>query len=206
MKNLNSYFEYNHFKMKGLFLLNKLHEEGDYFCKLNLKNPYFSVPFLQVFQSYEKFQWKQKLYHFLRIGFSTRSIYETHESFNCYTKKIKYTAESLLRRYSPSCKVSKGIDYGKAYIDFSVIKSGWWWWWIVFVVWLIDERRLALFPVGTIVRDLHHLESPTCSQQDLNLCRTQFRLVEWSYAVVITTTPQRHLRHLLIVIPYLKES
>ena len=24
-----------------------------------------------------------------------------------------------------------------------------------------DERRLALFPVGTTVRDPHHLESPT---------------------------------------------
>ena len=30
-----------------------------------------------------------------------------------------------------------------------------WWWWIVFVVWLTDERRLALFPAGTIVRDSH---------------------------------------------------
>ena len=31
-----------------------------------------------------------------------------------------------------------------------------------FVVWLTDERRLALFPAGTIVRDPHHCESPTC--------------------------------------------
>ena len=31
---------------------------------------------------------------------------------------------------------------------------------IVFVVRLTDERRLVLFPAGTIVRDLHHL-SPT---------------------------------------------
>ena len=29
-----------------------------------------------------------------------------------------------------------------------------WWWWIVFVVWLTDERRLALFPAGAIVIDL----------------------------------------------------
>ena len=29
----------------------------------------------------------------------------------------------------------------------------WWWWWIVFVVWLTDESRLALFPAGTIARD-----------------------------------------------------
>ena len=34
----------------------------------------------------------------------------------------------------------------------------WWWWWIVFVIWLINERRLALFSAWTIVRDPHHLE------------------------------------------------
>ena len=52
----------------------------------------------------------------------------------------------------------------------------WWWWWIVLVVWLTDERHLALFPAGTIVRDPHHRESPTRREQDLNLRRT---LVEW---------------------------
>ena len=30
-----------------------------------------------------------------------------------------------------------------------------------FVVWLIDERRLALFTDGVIVRDPHRRESPT---------------------------------------------
>ena len=34
-----------------------------------------------------------------------------------------------------------------------------------FVVWLTDERRLALFPAGTIVRDPHH-------RQGLILSRT----------------------------------
>ena len=37
----------------------------------------------------------------------------------------------------------------------------WWWWWIVFVVWLTDESRLALFPAGTIVRDPHHCKFMT---------------------------------------------
>ena len=41
-----------------------------------------------------------------------------------------------------------------------------------FVIWLTDEKRLTLFPVGTIVRDLHHRESPTFREQDLNLRRT----------------------------------
>ena len=39
-------------------------------------------------------------------------------------------------------------------------------------LWLTDERRLALFPAGTIVRNPHHLESPTRREQDLNLRRT----------------------------------
>ena len=39
-------------------------------------------------------------------------------------------------------------------------------------LWLTDERRLALFPAGTIVRDPHHRESPTRRNQDLNLRRT----------------------------------
>ena len=33
------------------------------------------------------------------------------------------------------------------------------------MVWLTDERRLALFPAGIIVRDSHHRESPTRLRQ-----------------------------------------
>ena len=47
----------------------------------------------------------------------------------------------------------------------------WWWWWIVFVVWFPDERWLALFPAGTIVRDPHHHEPQTRREQGLNLRR-----------------------------------
>ena len=39
------------------------------------------------------------------------------------------------------------------------------------MVWLTDEKRLALFLTGTIARDTHHCESPTCREQDLNLRR-----------------------------------
>ena len=44
---------------------------------------------------------------------------------------------------------------------------------MVFVVWLTDERRLALFPAGTIVRDPHHRESPTRREQTLKLRRVR---------------------------------
>ena len=62
---------------------------------------------------------------------------------------------------------------------------------IVFVVWLTDERRLALFPAGTIVGNPHHDESPTRHEKDLYLCRSS-GFVKWSCAVEITTTPRRH--------------
>ena len=36
---------------------------------------------------------------------------------------------------------------------------------LFFVVWLTSERRLALFPAGTLVRDPHHPESLTHLEQ-----------------------------------------
>ena len=43
------------------------------------------------------------------------------------------------------------------------------------MVWLTDERRLALFPARTIVRDPHHRESPARREQGLNLRKPEFR-------------------------------
>ena len=43
---------------------------------------------------------------------------------------------------------------------------------MIFGVWLTGERRLALFPTETIVRDPNHRESLTRGEQDLNLHRT----------------------------------
>ena len=43
---------------------------------------------------------------------------------------------------------------------------------IVFAEWLTDERHLALFPAGTIIRDSHHRKSQTRRKQGLKLRRT----------------------------------
>ena len=78
---------------------------------------------------------------------------------------------------------------------FSILWWRWmmnWWWWIVFVVYLTNERGLALFLIGAIVKDHHHYEFLTYCKQDLNLWRTSPALVELSCAVVITTTSQLH--------------
>ena len=54
----------------------------------------------------------------------------------------------------------------------------WWWWWIVFVVWLTDKRRLALFPAGTLQPESQRLSPSripaTRRDQDLNLRRNLY--------------------------------
>ena len=71
----------------------------------------------------------------------------------------------------------------------------WWWWWIVFVVWMTNERRLAIFPAGTIVRDLHHFESPTwtCPEPEFRLCWMKLCSSDKHY----TTVPQIWVRVLV---------
>ena len=51
---------------------------------------------------------------------------------------------------------------------------------------MVDRRKAF-----SLVRDLHHRESLTHCEQDLNLRRTRFRLVELNCAVMIITTPRR---------------
>ena len=118
LKNLN-YVEYNRFKMERLFLLNELLETWDYLCKLNLKDTFFQCLFTKTLKkcrvSMETEVVPISLFLF-RIDLSTQSVYKTHVSSNCYTNNIKYTVDSLLRRYSDNCEVSKGIDSGKGYI------------------------------------------------------------------------------------------
>jgi len=44
LKNLNSFIPYQHFKMEGLHVLRDLIQEGDFMCKIDLKDAYFVVP------------------------------------------------------------------------------------------------------------------------------------------------------------------
>ena len=61
------------------------------------------------------------------------------------------------------------------------------------MVWLTDERRLALFPAEAIIRDPHHRESPTRREQGFEPAQSlSSGFVKCSCAVVITTTPRFH--------------
>ena len=91
LKKLNSYVEYNHFKMERL---TSFENEGNYLCKLDLKNTFFQCLFtktLQVCKISMETEVVPISLPLRRTGFSTQSVYETHESSNCCTKTIKYT-------------------------------------------------------------------------------------------------------------------
>ena len=45
-----------------------------------------------------------------------------------------------------------------------------------FCEWLIDQKRLSLFPAGIIVKDSYHIKSSKCREQLLNVHKTHFRL------------------------------
>ena len=83
---------------------------------------------------------------------------------------LRWGCKQEVKRYPIQC--IKDLNYNHEQITIMVNIWWWWWWWIVFVVWLTNKRRLSLFPAETIVRNPHHLESPTCRKQDLNLRRT----------------------------------
>ena len=66
------------------------------------------------------------------------------------------------------------------------------WWWTVSVVWLTDERRLALFPARDHCQ--RSWPSPISDTPWAGFEPTQnlsSGLVEWSCAVAITITPRR---------------
>ena len=69
LKNLNSFIPYQHFKMEGLHYLKYQSQEGDYMCKLDLKDAYFCVPLSQTSRRFVRFHWSGNLYEFLCLCF-----------------------------------------------------------------------------------------------------------------------------------------
>ena len=113
---------------------------------------------------------------------------------------IKRCSENMQQIYRwipmPKCDFNK-VAFN--FIDIALLHGWWWWWWwwgwlwIIFVVWLTDERHS--FPGLISSRDHCHRSSPS---RISDTPRAGFEpaqnlssgLVEWSCAVVITTTPR----------------
>ena len=69
LKQLNNFVPYHHFKMEGLKDVKYLLKKGDWMCKLDLKDAYFSIPLGTRSRKLVRFFWKKKLYEFLCLAF-----------------------------------------------------------------------------------------------------------------------------------------
>ena len=65
LKHLNNFITYQHFKIKGLNLLQSKLQEKDFMYKIDLKGAYFCVPLKKESRKYVRFQWEGTLYEFL---------------------------------------------------------------------------------------------------------------------------------------------
>ena len=97
----------------------------------------------------------------------------SHLKIAWHSKRQKKSSEKRERKMKNEIKSNSSSNYFLAFtflyrkIYISLMNDE-----FFFVVWLTNERRLALFPARTMVRDPHHCESPTRCEQDLNLRRT----------------------------------
>lgn len=55
--------------MKSLELLRDILKQGDFICKLNLKDAYFGMPLAKELKKFVRFHWEGELYQFLCLCF-----------------------------------------------------------------------------------------------------------------------------------------
>ena len=92
LKNLNKFVPHQHFKMEGSHCLKCLLQNGDYMCKIDLNDAYFSVSLSKESRKWVRFQWKGSLHEFLCLCFG---LGPTQWAF---TKLLK-APMSMLRRF-----------------------------------------------------------------------------------------------------------
>ena len=93
LKKLDKLIRYQHLKMKGLHYLRYMLQQGDYMCKLDMKNAYFSVPLRRNCRDKVRFQWSGTLYEFLCLCFGLGP------APRIFTKILKVPV-SLIRRWN----------------------------------------------------------------------------------------------------------
>ena len=69
LKMMNQFIPFLHFKMQDLSQLKHIIQEGDWMCKLDLKDAYFTVPLDQNSRKFVRFQWKGNPYEFVCLYF-----------------------------------------------------------------------------------------------------------------------------------------
>ena len=89
LKNLNSFVDFQHFKVEGIYMLRDLLKKGDFMVKLDLKDAYFTVPVWIGHQKYLRFLWKETLWEFACLPFGLANAPRT------FTKIMKPVVAAL---------------------------------------------------------------------------------------------------------------
>ena len=73
LKELNSFVEYEHFKMESLRSVTDMMTPNCYMASIDIKVAYYTVPIALEHQKYLKFAWRDTLYRYtcLPIGLSS---------------------------------------------------------------------------------------------------------------------------------------
>ena len=72
LRSLNTYLV-PHFKMEGIRVVKSLIQKGDWMVKLDLKDPFLSVPIHSTHRRYLRFQWEEQAWEFQTLPFSLSS-------------------------------------------------------------------------------------------------------------------------------------
>ena len=91
LRALNNFIIYQHFKMEGLYMVKDLLIQGDWMCKIDLKDAYLTMNIDLESRKYLRFQWQNKLFQFNCLPFGLASAPRV------YTKLMKPVI-SLLRK------------------------------------------------------------------------------------------------------------
>ena len=73
LRPLNQYIKYQHFKMEGMHVVQDLLQSGDWMCRIDLKDAYFSIPVHQDDRRYLRFIWQNQHYEFTCLPFGLSS-------------------------------------------------------------------------------------------------------------------------------------
>ena len=91
LKDLNTFLQYDHFKMEGIHLLRDLLQPHDWLGKIDLKDAYFVIPIWKNHRKYLRFLWKDTLLEFAFLPFGLAV------APRLFTKVLK-SVVALLRR------------------------------------------------------------------------------------------------------------
>ena len=114
LRKLNKHIPYIHFKMEGPFFLKEILLKGDYMCKIDLKDAYFSVLLNRKSPKICEFQVERSNLSvslpLLRSGTSTQDIYKTNEGSHFSDEEVECSIDNFSGRYSTDGCLGEGVD------------------------------------------------------------------------------------------------